>query len=201
VLGRFVKETLLMAGSAMREWKNSRIPDRMGVPTFVSADLEERDFSGDDLRNVDFRGAYLTGAKLVGTNLRGADLRRAHLNEANLQGADLSGANLSGSDLRGADLNRATLDNAIVKETILDPDLWVKPLLALWNRADDTRREHLIRALEEKTALRGKWVDGANACPEAILSERGAETDDFMSAWNTYAITEEHLLMLLKPRT
>jgi hypothetical protein len=115
-----------------------------------------------------------------------------------LKDADLAGADLRGADLHGAELEGAKLDGALVAGTILDPDCWTKPLLALWQNATPGRRERLVRALEMKTALHRKWLDGPAASPEAILSERGAATDDFTFAWDTYGISEELVLGVLK---
>jgi uncharacterized protein YjbI with pentapeptide repeats len=187
-----------MLKDSVQAWNGLRHCDPDYIPDLSAADLEGRDLSGADLRNVDLRGAYLSGAKLANADLRRADLRRAHLTYADLTDADLAGADLRGADLHGAELHGAKLEGALVTGTILDPCCWTKPLLLLWKDASPGRRERLVRALEMKTALHGKWLDGSAASPEAILSERGAATDDFTFAWDTYAISEEVVLGVLK---
>ena len=187
-----------MLKGSVQAWNGLRKSDPAYVPDLSASDLEGRDLSGADLRKVDLRGAYLNGTKLAGADLRRADLRRAHLTYADLTDADLAGADLRGADLHGAELHGARLEGALVAGTILDPECWTKPLLALWKEASPGRREQLVRALELKTALHRKWLDGPAASPEAILSERGAATDDFTFAWDTYGISEELVLGVLK---
>jgi uncharacterized protein YjbI with pentapeptide repeats len=186
-----------MLKNSVQAWNGLRKSDPAYVPNLSSADLEGRDLSGSDMRMVDLRGAYLSGAKLAGADLRRADLRRAHLPDADLTDADLAGADLRGADLHGAELHGAKLEGALVAGTILDPDCWTKPLLELWRAASQGRREQLVQALTMKTALHRKWIDGPAASPEAILSERGAATDDFTFAWDTYGISEELVLGVL----
>jgi len=187
-----------MLKNSVQAWNELRRSDPAHVPDLSAADLEGRDLSGADLRKADMRGAYLNATKLARADLRRADLRRAHLTYADLTEANLEGADLRGADLHGAELHGANLDNALVAGTILDPLCWTKPLLALWKQASPGRREQLIHALEMKTALHGKWLDGPAGSPEAILSERGAATDDFTFAWDTYGISEELVLGVLK---
>lgn len=187
-----------MLKNSVQVWNGMRRTDPSYVPNLSAADLEGRDLSGADLRKVDLRGAYLNGAKLAGADLRRADLRRAHLTYADLTGANLAGADLRGADLHGAEFHGAKLEGALVAGTILDPECWTKPLLLLWKEASPGRRARLVQALEMKTALHGKWLDGPAGSPEAILSERGAPTDDFTFAWDTYGISEELVLGVLK---
>lgn len=98
-----------------------------------AADLiDQRDFSGRDLRSIvaadrdlsdlkavgallrdaDFRNADLRRANFQAANLSNAHLHHADLRDANFQDADLEGANLSGADLRGANLLGASLFGA-----------------------------------------------------------------------------------------
>ncbi|HUI78338.1 MAG TPA: pentapeptide repeat-containing protein [Bryobacteraceae bacterium] len=186
-----------MLKQSVQAWNGLRKSDPAYVPDLCAADLEGRDLSGADLRLADLRGAYLNGAKLAGSDLRRADLRRAHLTYVDFTGADLTGADLRGADLHGAELQGAKLEGALVTETILDPDCWTKPLLALWREAAPGRRERLVQALEGRTALHRHWLDESAGSPEAILSERGAATDDFTFAWDTYGISEELVLRVL----
>jgi uncharacterized protein YjbI with pentapeptide repeats len=187
-----------MLKESVQAWNGLRRSDPTYVPDLSSADLEGRDLSGSDLRKVDLRGAYLKGTKLAGADLRGADLRRAHLTYADLTHADLAGADLREADLHCAELQGAKLEGALVVGTILDPECWTKPLLALWKEASPGRRGQLVRALEMKTALHGKCLDGPAESPEAILSEGGAVSDDFTFAWDTYGISEDLVLGVLK---
>jgi hypothetical protein len=186
-----------MLKDSVQAWNGLRKQDPDRVPDLSSADLEGRDLGGADLRAADLRGAYLSGANLAGADLRKADLRRAHLAYADLTDADLTRADLRRADLHGAELHGAKLEGALVADTILDPNCWTKPLLALWQEASPGRRERLVLALKMKTALHRKWVDGPAASPEAILSERGAASDDFTFAWDTYGISEELVLGIL----
>jgi len=187
-----------MLKQSVQAWNELRKKDPIHFPDLKAADLEEHDLSGANLTVADLRGAYLNGTKLAGADLRRADLRRAHLTYADLTDADLRGADLRGADLHGAELHGARLEDALVAGTILDPDCWTKPLLALWKEAPPRKRERLVRALEMRTALHRKWLDGETGSPEAILSERGAATDDFTFAWDTYGISEELVLRVLK---
>jgi hypothetical protein len=184
-------------GRGVLQWNSFRRRNREYVPQLSGADLEGWDLSSADLRGADLRGAHLTGAKLRGANLRGADLRRARLIDADLTSADLEKANLRHAELRGSLLLGAKLEGANLAETILDPLRWEKALLALWHQATTGRRQNLVEALLSRSALHTKWKSDTSACPEAILSDRGLETDDFMLAWSTYAIGEEQILRLL----
>jgi uncharacterized protein YjbI with pentapeptide repeats len=187
-----------MLNESVRAWNGLRRSDPAHVPDLRAADLEGRDLSGADLKMADLRGAYLNGARLAGSDLTGADLRRAHLTYVDLTNADLTRADLRGADLHGAELQGAKLEGALLTNTILDPVCWAKPLLALWRDASPARRERLMHALQEKTALHRQWMTVSGASPEAILSERGAASDDFTFAWDTYAIPEELVLGVLK---
>ena len=186
-----------MLKQSVQRWNALRWANPQYIPDLSSADLEAVDLSGADLRRADLRGAYLSGAKLVHADLSGADLRRSHFANADLRHADLRGADLRGADLRGANLQETQFEGAVLSQTILDPACWTRPLLKLWGQAGDENRIHLIQALETKTALHGRWLDGDEASPEAILSGRGAESDDFTLAWDTFGITEEQVLRVL----
>jgi Pentapeptide repeats (8 copies) len=187
-----------MLKPSVETWNAMRRSDPDYVPDLSAVDLEEHDLSGADLRQADLRGAYLNCTKLIGADLRRADLRRAHLTYADLSEANLEGADLRAADLHGTDLRGAKLDRARVEYTILDPSCWTKPLLMLWEQASPENRERLVVALENKTALHRKWMEGFTGSPEAILSKRGAVTDDFTFAWDTYGISEERVLSVLK---
>jgi hypothetical protein len=187
-----------MLKQSVETWNAMRRGDPEYVPDLSTADLEERDLSGADLQQADLRGAYLNAAKLAAADLRRADLRRAHLTYADLSEANLEGADLRAADLHGADLRGAKLDGALVEGTILDPLCWTKPLLTLWDQASQENRERLVAALENKTVLHRKWMEGPTGSPEAILSKRGAASNDFTFAWNTYGISEERVLAVLK---
>lgn len=115
----------------------ARSPSDLGLQLHGLArakeNLQQRDFSGADLRGctfealslkgavltravargVDFTGASLAGARLDGAMLaeavlRGADLRYAHLNDAALVAVELDGARLDFADLQGAYLYGAS---------------------------------------------------------------------------------------------
>lgn len=87
-----------------------------GTPTV------NREYRGEDLRNVNFRGQTLnyidfTGANLANANfnqasLQGAILDQTRLENANLNQANLRCASLAGAVLRGTNLNRADLRDA-----------------------------------------------------------------------------------------
>jgi len=73
------------------------------------ADLQYRNLSDFNMRNVDLRGADLREASLCGTDLHGADLREVDLRGADLREVYLHGASLREADWRGADLREAIL--------------------------------------------------------------------------------------------
>ena len=185
----------------VRGWNALRHAHPSSVPNLSAVDLEGAELSRADLRRADLRGAYLSGANLAGADLNGADLRRAHLTDANLRGADLRHADLRGADLRDANLRGARLEGASLARTVLDPARWAAPLLQLWREACDEDRARLIQALESKTAIHRAWMRGPAACPEAILSGHGAQTDDFSLAWDTYGISEDQVLQVLRAAT
>ena len=86
----------------------------------VAADKhQERNLSGQDLRQRDFSGADLRGANLRRADLRGANFSRASLTGADLRDADLSDSNLTQASLRGADLCGAVLNSTNLEETNL----------------------------------------------------------------------------------
>ncbi|MFY0682536.1 MAG: pentapeptide repeat-containing protein [Thalassovita sp.] len=69
--------------------------------------LEERDFTGAELKAIDFSGLDFEDSKL-----RRADLERSQFRDADLEGTDLRRADLKNANLRGADLNQARLARA-----------------------------------------------------------------------------------------
>lgn len=86
--------------------------------------LDQRDFTGVDLRGldlsrVDLSGIYLEAASLAGCDLTGCKLTGAVLARADLCGADLSDADLGGANLGGANLGGAKLDRARLVEAVL----------------------------------------------------------------------------------
>jgi len=185
--------------TSVQDWNALRQRNPDWVPHLAGIDLEGAELARANLRDADLRGTYLCGACLRWADCRGADLRRALLMEADLTAADLRRANLTAANLAGAQLFGAKLQHAVIAQTILDPERWAKPLVKLWEQAPLERRWRMLEALRTKTALRRKWSDGVYACPEALLSDAGADTDDFMAAWNTYGITEEQVLQSLQP--
>jgi len=180
-----------------REWNAWRRRHREYIPQLSEADLENSDLRGANLAGADLRGAYLSGAKLQRANLRAADLRRAHLLDGYFTGTDLRCADLRRADLRGSKLIKANLAGAILDDTILDPRRWTRAILQLWEDARPENRRRLVEALQNRTALHRGWRKGTSACPEAILSDKGAKTDDFMYAWRTGGVSEEQLLKVL----
>ncbi|MEQ1905896.1 MAG: molybdopterin-dependent oxidoreductase [Pirellulaceae bacterium] len=69
--------------------------------------IEQRDFTGKDLRSIDCSQRELAGLKA-----RGALLRDGNFRNANLLGADFSTANLSNAHFEGADLSQAKFVDA-----------------------------------------------------------------------------------------
>ena len=153
---------------------------------------EEIDLSGANLYRAD-----LSGANLYRADLSRADLRRADLYRADLSGAKLYRANLSGANLYRADLSRANLYGANLSRTILDPKRWAPPIKGLWDEACKERREALVTALRDGTALRGKWVDGTKMCLKGYLLDEPGKADAFTWAWDTHGITAGQVLEAL----
>jgi DMSO/TMAO reductase YedYZ molybdopterin-dependent catalytic subunit len=81
--------------------------------------IEQRDFSGKDLRSIDCsqrelagliaRGALLRNGNFRNANLLGADFSTANLSNAHFEGADLSDAKFIDADLEGANLSGARM--------------------------------------------------------------------------------------------
>ena len=106
----------------------SRAVPRSG--SYVNADLQGMDFSGQNLAQARFTNANLQGASFRQANLTGADFSNADLSHADLSGANLTGANLTNASLGGAILIgtimvNATLTNAdmtgVIRQAVVAP--------------------------------------------------------------------------------
>jgi len=73
--------------------------------------LDDSDFSGQNLKGVAFQQSIVRNANFQGSNLVGASFFDATLDGSNFEGADMSLANVE-----MAQFNRASLKNAIMKE-------------------------------------------------------------------------------------
>lgn len=67
--------------------------------------LDQSDFSNQNLRGVAFQQSVVRNANFKGANLFGASFFDATLNGSNFQGADLTQANLEMAQLTGANLH------------------------------------------------------------------------------------------------
>lgn len=81
---------------------------------YGNANLENQDFSHQNLA-----GGVFVAAEMRGTNFSGANLTNAILTKGNLLGANLSGANLEGALVDRVTLYKADLTNAIFTDATL----------------------------------------------------------------------------------
>jgi uncharacterized protein YjbI with pentapeptide repeats len=84
---------------------------------YTYAQLENQDFSHEDLVGVVFAAADLRGANLEGSDLTNGILTEATLLKANLKDTNLTGALLDRVTLDFADLTNAILGEAIATRT------------------------------------------------------------------------------------
>ena len=84
---------------------------------YTSTQLQNRDFSDQDLEGAVFADAEMRGANFSGANLTGAILTKGVLLDANLTGANLTGALVDRVTLDNADLTNAILTDAIATRT------------------------------------------------------------------------------------
>ncbi len=82
------------------------------------AQLNTINYSNANLNNRDFHGENLRGGTFVAAEMRGTNFQGANLTNAILTKGVLLKANLEGADLSGALVDRVTLDNANLKNTI-----------------------------------------------------------------------------------
>lgn len=75
--------------------------------SFVNAEIEDRDFSGQALQNADFTNATLRRVDFRGANLQRADFTNADMVDCNFEGANLKGANLTNATLENTRLYKA----------------------------------------------------------------------------------------------
>lgn len=94
------------AGASMQGSPAGATPAKAGK-SFVNAEIEDRDFSGQALQNANFTNATLRRVDFRGANLRRADFTNADMVDCNLDGADLKGANLTNATLQNTRLDKA----------------------------------------------------------------------------------------------
>lgn len=110
LLGLAVLAMLLMARPAIAQTS----PDTVN---YNNANLQDRDFSHQNLSGKAFVGAEMRGINFEGSNLTSAIFTKGVLLDANLRGADLTGALFDRVFLLGADLTNAVLQEAIATRT------------------------------------------------------------------------------------
>ncbi|MGB7444363.1 MAG: pentapeptide repeat-containing protein [Coleofasciculaceae cyanobacterium] len=86
--------------------------------SYSNGQLQNRDFSGQNLRGAEFAIANLEMANFAGADLRGAVFTAARMIQTNLHGADLSYGMADKIDFTGADLSDAVFVEAIMLRSI-----------------------------------------------------------------------------------
>jgi uncharacterized protein YjbI with pentapeptide repeats len=84
---------------------------------YNNANLNDRDFSNQELTGKTFVSAEMRGIDFHGSNLTNAILTKGILLNANLRGANLTGALIDRAFLLGADLTNAILEDATATRT------------------------------------------------------------------------------------
>ena len=160
----------------------------MSFKADISKNMNNHDFTEQNLSGIDFSQSYLseivlTEKNLSGTNfsqsylsnadLSNADLSNADLSYSNLSNADLSYSNLSNADLTGsifvgADLSNADLTNAKLQDTDLRntnlkySNLSFVDLSSSKIVGADARNSNLSNAILQSHHLSDSFFDGAN---------------------------------------
>ena len=75
-------------------------------------DLQDYDFTSNDMRGTNFEGANLEGAIFLNSNLENVNMKGVRMKGANLSGANMKSVNLEDADLRNAELVGTVLHNA-----------------------------------------------------------------------------------------
>ncbi|MEE4245468.1 MAG: pentapeptide repeat-containing protein [Kangiellaceae bacterium] len=86
---------------------------------FLTASLNQTNFSFIDFVGLSLQGLNFSGAKLHGSNLAHQNLSSMDLSGADLSLADLTEATLQGSNLQKADFSQATLTDCVFQEADL----------------------------------------------------------------------------------
>ena len=110
--------TLLLTLMVSFLWVNLSLP-AMAVD-YNRANLVERDFSGQDLRDAIFDHANLRGSNFSNANVQGVRFFSANLDSANFEGADLRFADLEVARLTHVNLTNALLEGAFATNTLVD---------------------------------------------------------------------------------
>ncbi len=84
---------------------------------YNNANLNDRDFSNQELTGKTFVSAEMRGIDLHGSNLTNAILTKGIMLNANLRGANLTGSLIDRVFLLGADLTNAILEDATATRT------------------------------------------------------------------------------------
>lgn len=80
-------------------------------------EIQDLDFSGQNLQTKEFVGEKLDGANFSNADLRGVVFNGASLKGANLQGVDFSDGIAYSSSFRDADLSGAILNSALLLQS------------------------------------------------------------------------------------
>ena len=88
-----------------------------GAVNYTQTNLQNRDFSNQDLVGAVFAAAEMRGANFHGSNLKGTIMTKGVLLNANLSEANLSGALLDRVTFDGADLTNSIFTGAVASRS------------------------------------------------------------------------------------
>jgi uncharacterized protein YjbI with pentapeptide repeats len=88
--------------------------------SYSNAQLQGRDFAGQELQGAEFSNANLEQTNFSNADVRGAVFSASTMTQANLHGADLTYAMLDQTDLTGADLSDALLVETLMLLSTFD---------------------------------------------------------------------------------
>ncbi|TAD77678.1 MAG: pentapeptide repeat-containing protein [Oscillatoriales cyanobacterium] len=110
-LGAAILSTALtLAGNVAPAWAASSA----AIRAYDDAEVQTRNFAGQDLRRAEFASENLSGADFHGADLRGAVFNGTSLTDANLSGVDFSNGIGYLSSFNGTDLTNTVLSDAML---------------------------------------------------------------------------------------
>ncbi len=110
-LGAAILSTALtLAGNVAPAWAASSA----AIRAYDDAEVQTRNFAGQDLRRAEFASENLSAADFHGADLRGAVFNGTNLTSANFSGADFSNGIGYLSNFNGADLTDTVLSDAML---------------------------------------------------------------------------------------
>lgn len=110
----------LVSGSMVLGWNFPAWADWTMPLSYSNAQLQGRNFAGQELQGSEFSNANLELTDFSGADVRGAVFSASTMTQANLHGADLTYAMLDQANLTGADLSDAVLVEAILLQSTFD---------------------------------------------------------------------------------